>query len=122
MFFTALEIITEFLISIRDLFVWRVEHEIYRRIAPHIRNERDNKYQFKSREELRKHIQNDQKETAAYLAYIERGADGMGEAYGEAFRYIMYRDINERLSKYHRLMRRRTRPTTCDPRFVATRA
>ena len=51
------------------------------------------------------------------------GAAGkMPKAYGDAFRYIAYRDLNERMKMYLEIAERRIQPETCDPRFVATRA
>jgi hypothetical protein len=103
-------------------FVGRLEREIYNRIAPHIHGLKDGDYPFSSREELLKAAVEGNLDTKFLIESIEREAERMPEAYGEAFRYVMYRDLNTRLRQYARLAQRRVYPTTCDPRFVATRA
>ena len=56
------------------------------------------------------------------LDLIERTAAKMPKAYGDAFRYIAYRDLNERMKMYLEIAERRIQPETCDPRLVATQA
>ena len=104
------------------LFTTGIEREIFRRVAPHLRKERDNGYPFRSKEQLSKAAIEEGLETKSCLEMIERQADHMGKFYGEAFRYIMYRDLNKRLRFYAELAPWRVQPKTCDPRFVATHA
>jgi hypothetical protein len=56
------------------------------------------------------------------LREIEEAGKAMPRAYGEAFRYIAYRDLNQRLARYQTIAPRRIFPKNCDPRFVATHA
>lgn len=103
-------------------FVRRIEQEINRHIAPHIHGESSHGYDFEDGAALAKAAERGSREVRRELDRIDRQAGGMGEAYGNAFRYIMHRDLNRRLAMYRELMRRRQLPPTCDPKFVATRA
>jgi len=76
-------------------------------------------YPFDSREEMR--TQTEQLNPEQLLAQIEEHIQNMPTGYGEAFRYILHRDLHERLCNYQSLARRRIR-RPCDPRFIATRA
>jgi hypothetical protein len=53
---------------------------------------------------------------------IEWTAAKLPKAYGDAFRYIAYRDLNERMKMYLEIAAERIQPKTCDPRFVARHA
>jgi hypothetical protein len=46
----------------------------------------------------------------------------MGKAEGDAFRYIAYSDLNERMWMYLEFASQRVHPATCDSRDIATRA
>jgi hypothetical protein len=56
------------------------------------------------------------------LRLIGEMAGKMPKAYGDAFRYIAYRDLNERMKMFLEIAERRIQPETCDPHLVATRA
>lgn len=116
-----LNTIGSFLVNIRQLFIWRIEHEIYYRIFPHLRKERDHGYPFQSHEELKKLLEREHTQASALLEAIRRDSAQMPKAYALAFRHIMYRDLNQRLKQYETLMRRCIRPE-CDAKFVATRS
>lgn len=64
-------------------------------------------------------VESDARQHLQVIAHI---TERLPKSYGQAFRYIVYRDINRRLMVYENLMRRRIRPKTCDPRFVARHA
>jgi len=96
----------------------RINREIFDRIMPHLQREHDYGYPFDSREEMR--TQTEQLNPEQLLAQIEEHIQNMPTGYGEAFRYILHRDLHERLCKYQSLARRRMR-RPCDPRFIATR-
>ncbi len=115
-----LHTIGSFLFNLHQLFIWRVEREIYHRIFPHLRRERNNGYPFASDRDLQALLDQEHAKALALLTTIEHDSAQMPKAYGMAFRYIMYRDVNNRLKQYENLMRRCIRPE-CDPRFVATR-
>jgi hypothetical protein len=90
--------------------MWKIEREIYGCIFPYLRKEKNGDYPFRSDKELQKIILHGKLDAQLHLATIERQADEMGKAYGEAFRYIMYRDLNKRMLRYARLVQKRVPP------------
>lgn len=116
-------IVRSFIARLADRYLnWRLEREIYRQIAPHIHQERDLGYAFRDPQGLWQAAHHGNLDAVLQVERVEREADRMGKAYGDAFRYLMYRDLNHRLARYRRLMQRRFQTQTCDPRVVATRA
>jgi hypothetical protein len=115
--------IAKFLASIRrKLFAARVDREIFFKIFPHLNQKADHGYSFKSNDEMvRAHVRG-HLQTSLDLDLIERVAARMPKAYGDAFRYIVYRDLNKRMEEYMELAERRIQPETCDPRWIATHA
>jgi hypothetical protein len=55
----------------------------------------------------------------ALLEDVEQQIRNMPDGYRKKFRYIMHRDIRERLLMYKEVGRHRVN-RTCDPRFIAT--
>ena len=100
------------------LFTIRVEREIYHRIAPQIHGHKDHGYPFGSRAELLKAALQENRDIKSCLEIIERQADHMGKAYGEAFRYVMYRDLHERLLPYVKLAQWRVSPELRIPQYA----
>ena len=124
-----IDTITQFLVhmcrkgSLRQkLFAWRIEQEIHNRIAPHIHNERNHGYAFADSKGLWKAAYHGELDARLFLENAEALANQTGKAHGDALRYIMYRDLNQRLAMYRQFMAERVQPATCDPRFVATHA
>jgi len=118
-----MRIIKSFVASLRLKWLhWRVDREIYGGIFPHLRHDTDCGYSFQSDEELWAQLRQANLEAKRHIDTLESQADEMGEAAGDAFRYIMYWDINRRLARYEKIMRRDRQPGHCDPRFIATRA
>jgi len=117
------KIIGKFFAKIRQkLFTARIEREIYHKIFLHLNQVADHGYPFDSKDEMvRLHIRGNLT-AQRNLDIIERTAGKMPKAYGDAFRYIAYRDLNERMKMYRELAERRVYHEECDPRFVATRA
>ena len=113
----------KFFAKIRQfVFTLRTEREIYHKIFPQLRQEADHGYPFHSDDQLvESHIRG-ACDAQLNLDIIERTAAQMPAAYGKAFRYIAYRDLNARLEQYAKLAERRVFPKECDPRFVATAA
>lgn len=103
-------------------FTRKIEREIYCGIFLHLRHDKDCGYPFDSDEEFRTQLSQLLLDTERRLRVIENDGKLMPKAYGEAFRYIVYRDLNCRLREYEKLMRRRIFPQTMDPRFIATPA
>lgn len=93
-----------------SVFTTLVEREIYHRIAPHIHKEKDCGYSFACEQELLDAALQGNHDLKSQIAMIERAAENMGKAYGEAFRYIMYRDLSNRLLPYLKLAQWRIAP------------
>ena len=106
----------------RRLFNRRVNREIFDKIFPHLNGKANHGYPFGSDDEfVRLHIHSGL-DAQMKFDMIERTAAKMPKAYGDAFRYIAYRDLNERIKMYLEIATGRIKPETCDPRFVATHA
>ena len=109
-----------FFASIRQKrFDRRVNREIFQQIFPHLNGEANHGYPFNSEEEFEKRCLYAELDAKLHVELIEKRAARMPEAYGNAFRYIAYRDLNERMKMYLEIAERRVQPETCDPRFVA---
>jgi hypothetical protein len=103
-------------------FNWRINREIFSKISPHLRNEGDYGYSFRSKDEMvRLHIRGCL-QARLTLRLIEQTAAKLPKFQGDAFRYIAYRDLNERMEMYLELAEKCIQPETCDPQFVATPA
>ena len=109
-----------FFASIRQKqFDRRVNREIFQKIFPQLNGEANHGYPFGSKDEMvRLHIRNNL-QLGLNLRLIGEMAGKMPKAYGDAFRYVAYRDLNERMKMYLEIAARRVQPETCDPRFVA---
>lgn len=109
-----------FLQQLRQKFLDnRVSREIFDRIFPHIQGEKNHGYAFRSSSEM--DAETAKLDAQALLEKIERHASNMPEAYSQAFRHVMHRDLNARLQMYEKIAQQRVR-RTCDPRFVAEHA
>ena len=112
-----------FFASIRQKrFDRRVNREIFDKIFPHLNGEANHGYPFDSEQEYEKRCLYAELDAKLHVELIEKRAARMPEAYGKAFRYIAYRDLNERMKMYLEIAERRIQPETCDPRLVATHA
>jgi hypothetical protein len=100
----------------------RVEWEIYHKVFKQLNGEAKCGYPFSSDEELVKSRVLQHEALQSALRIVEQTAAKMPKAYGDAFRYIAYRDLNERMFMYLELAAKRMQPESCDPRCVATRA
>lgn len=106
----------------RIIFEWRLEQEIFNRIFPHLNNEGDFRYPFRSDEEILREVERQSKELDRSIIMIEAHAQRMPRAYGLAFRYVFYREIRRCVAQYEKVARERIKPKTCDPRLIARRA
>jgi len=115
--------IGKFLARIRQrLLQARTDREIFQKIFPHFNGDADHGYPFDSRDALvALHIRGNL-HAGLNLRRIERTAARLPKAYGDAFRYVAYRELNERMQMYLEVAERRLQPETCDPRLAATRA
>ena len=106
----------------RRLFELRVGWEICHKIFPHMNEEADHGYPFGSKDEKANSANRKRLAAESTLRLIEQTASKMGKAEGDAFRYIAYNDLNERMWMYLEFASQRVQPATCDPRDIATRA
>jgi hypothetical protein len=117
------KIIGKFITKIRQkLFASHVEREIYRKIFPHLRQEADHGYPFKSDEEIVESNMQAFLTAESTLRLIERAASKMPQAEGNAFKHITYRDLQQQMWKHVEFAHERMQSSDCDRRFVATRA
>jgi hypothetical protein len=111
--------IQSFVAGLRQRFLmWRLEREIYGQVFPQINGLHDHQYPFRTDRELvdaRIHATLDAR---LYLGVIGAQADAMGKAYGEAFRYLMFRDINARLRRYVQLVQSRVPEEERIPKYA----
>jgi hypothetical protein len=104
----------------QKLFGKGINWEIFQRLFPHCLGEKDHGYSFKTSQQMNE-------ETEAFnvhglLDSIEQQIEKMGQGYGESFRYIMHRDLQQRLKMYEEVARPRVIPDWIDPRLIATHA
>jgi hypothetical protein len=112
--------IKSFSASLRQkLFNHCLEYEIYHRMFPHLLREKNFGYAFDGDEQM--NVQTEKLDVQSLLDKIEHQIQTMPKSYGESFRYIMHRDLHQRLAAYEKLARQRVH-RTCNPRFVAERA
>ena len=104
----------------QKFFDWSINREIFMRIFPHLQNESVQGYPFDSHAEIEE--QTDELNAQRLLDEIEDHVRNMPKGYARAFRYILHRDLHERLCRYEKVARRRIQPKTCDPRYIATHA
>jgi len=118
-----IQAIKSFLAYVRfSLFTTRIEREIYHGIFPHLEQEKDCGYPFASDKEFLRQLESGNRELEAAITALRRRTDAMPRAYGQAFRYIVCRDLNQRLKLYAELAKWRAQPKSADPRLVARQA
>ena len=94
----------------RKLFKRRLHREIYSKVFPHVGRESNEGYPFADYGDMVTHTESfDVKDL---LVEVERHVARLPEAYGKCFRYIMHRDIYERLNMYAEVAKRRAHPDT----------
>jgi len=104
----------------KKLFKWRIDQEAYDRIAPHLQGEKDHGYPFNTAEQM--NAMTEEFSVQALFDSIERQTRRMPKSYGRSFRYIVHRDLYQRLKMYEQVARVRVQPDWCDPRLIATHA
>lgn len=103
--------IKSFFAKIRyKLFVCFIEWEIYHKIFPHLLKRKMCEYPFSSDEELSRVNTQGLLNIERFSKIIGGRAEKMDKAYGEAFQYIMYRDLNKRMVMFERLIKQQTYP------------
>lgn len=102
----------------RKFFNWRINREIFHRISPHLRNEGNHGYPFQTKDDLvRLHIRNNL-QAGLNLRQIGNAAAKMPKFQSDAFRYIVYRDLNDRMEMYLALAEESAEPEVCDAQSV----
>ena len=118
-----MKIIGKFIANVRNkLFTSRTTQEIHFRILPHIEGRADNGYPFSSAEGLFKARLDGFICARETLHAINHAAGKMSEAEGNAFRYIVARDLNERMRRYLEFAQSRECSSERDTQLVATAA
>ena len=118
-----MKIIKSFFAKIRQQFFnWRVNREIFHKISPHLHKEADYGYPFSSKDEMADQHIHSGLDAQTKFDMIEKAAAKMPQYYADAFRYIAYRDLNERLKMYLEIAAERVQPKNCNPRLIAKRA
>jgi hypothetical protein len=98
----------------RKLFGERVNREIFGKIFPHLNGHAYHGYPFLTHDEMvREHIAGNLAAHAT-LRLIEQAAGKMPKAQGDAFRYIAYRDLNERMEMYLQIAKEAEYPEHCE--------
>ena len=99
-----------FFVNIRQkLTARRIHREIRDGIFPQLCGEKNGGYPFNdSVEELEKLATFGALDAQLHLDIIERRAEKLPETYRHAFRYIAYRDLNERMKMYEEFVRELT--------------
>ncbi len=109
-----------FLANLQYKFLkWRVNREIYNRIMAHNRGNDCHDYPFMDREQMLKLTE--MLDVQALLDDTEACIAQMPTGYGQAFRYIMHRNLCQQLLRYHQLAKWQARPRTV-PAAYATKA
>ena len=98
--------LTKFLAKVRfTVFVWRMDYTIDDRVLAQLRYEKKCGYPFNTIEQM-----NDQtraRDLRVFLDLIDEQTREMPKAYGDAFRYLMHRDLYDRIQRYVKLVQRR---------------
>ena len=91
----------------QKLLAWCIHQEIKHCIFQQLAGNKDCGYPFSCYEELEQRALFGELDSQLHLKLLQK-AERMGKNYGQAFRYIMYRDLNTRLEMYLRFVERRT--------------
>src|SRR5689334_17391546 len=97
-----------FALTRQRLFDYFLNLEIFDRIFPHLEQEKDWGYSFHTDQEMNEETEENHAE--ALLESIELQITRMPKAYGDAFRFVMHRDLSKRLRMYEQAARRRIQP------------
>lgn len=106
-----------FLARIRQqLFRHRLDFEIFHRIFPHLQKEATAGYSFQTNEEIT--AATEEIDLHALIDQVERQAQSLPVGYGRALRYVMHRDLQERLVRYGAVTQWHLPHRLRDPRFA----
>ena len=94
----------------RKFFKWRLHREIYSNVFPHAGRESDKGYPFADYNDMEAHTES--LDVQKLFAEVECHVARLPEAYGKCFRYIMHREIHERLNMFAEVAKRKAHPET----------
>lgn len=102
------KIIGQYIANIRQKFlVWCIRREIEQNIFSQLDQKKSCGYPFgSSPEELETLSLFGKADAQVELALIEKGIERMPKTFGNAFRFIMYRDLNARIKMYAQFARK----------------
>ena len=117
------KLIGKFIANIRrKRLIAHIEREIYHKIFPHLNGHADHGYPFSSDEGLFKARLEGFVSARNTLHRIDEAARKMAKAESNAFRYIVARDLNERLAFYLKYAQDRDYTPKDEPCLVAQAA
>lgn len=102
----------------RRFFNWRLNREIFYRVIPHAKRESDEGYPFDDVSDMV--AQTESLDIQRLFAETERQVARLPDGYSKCFRYVMHRDISERLKMYTEVARRRAHPSPAHATVEAT--
>src|ERR1017187_7318605 len=91
----------------RKLLARRIHREIKHRVFPQLAGDKNCGYPFQTEDELWKCALRGELDAELHQKLLQK-AERMGKNYGQAFRYIMYRDLNARMKMYLEIVEART--------------
>jgi hypothetical protein len=98
----------KFIASIRrKLLARRIHREIKHRVFPQLAEDKNCGYPFQTEDELWQCALRGELDAELHQKLLQK-AECMGNNYGQAFRYIMYRDLNARMKMYLEFVEERT--------------
>ena len=108
----------------QKLFSQHIHQEIEESILPQLAGNKNCGYPFgDSEKKLEESATIGRLEAQFYLDNIERDAKALPDTYGDAFRYLMYRDLNMRIQMYQEFVSERTSrksvPAVARPQLAA---
>ena len=107
----------------QKLFSQHIHQEIEHSIFPQLCGEKNCGYPFgDSPKKLEEAATIGRLEAQFHLDIVERDAKALPDTYGDAFRYLMYRDLNMRIQMYLEFVKERTprtaTPVACKPQLA----
>ena len=105
-----------FFVKIRyALFTRFVDWEIYHRIFPHLLKTQKYEYPFDSESAFLKASLQNSLDVESCIKAAESRIGKLDKAYREAFQYIMYRDLKQRIEMFERLAEQRINSPLWNP-------
>ena len=81
-----------------------IEQEINLRLLPHIHGEANHEYPFQDATGLARAAVHGALDVELELQVLKREAKSMGKEFGDAFRYLVYLDLKQRLAMFRQFI------------------